>query len=140
MGTHPIFESDFDCLTEMLSVAGIRQSHRRVLSNGSILAPVYVQKRLASYSKIPLMKDGSFAALRENQKIFKQAGYGQKELKAPESWKVEPKVAPAADPFALPDYKYAYKSSPFIDPRGGLVGQSVDLERIMPRCKGKLHP
>jgi len=37
MGTHPIFESDFDCLTE-------------ISENGEVLREFYVQKVFSSHS------------------------------------------------------------------------------------------
>merc|ERR1711892_1214449 len=56
MGTHPIFESDFDCLTEIeeMDTTCQRTPQKR---RGAISAEVYTEEEVANYVKKVIPKD-----------------------------------------------------------------------------------
>merc|ERR1711892_557963 len=53
MGTHPIFESDFDCLTDEKMASFTRVVSMLLLNLFSSLSIVFVNKWLFKYSKFP---------------------------------------------------------------------------------------
>lgn len=94
-----------------------------------------------------MRKDGSFESLIYNDALYrnKQHVYDPNRINAPESWKVLPgdlkktnqKVSTEA--FPLPTHRYPFFSTPFTNSNGFFVGQRIEYENILPRCKGKLH-
>lgn len=125
----------------MLSVGG---SHWKAIS-GNLPRQVLVNKRHASYSKNPMRKTGSFEDLIYNDALFKNKLHllEKNRLATPERFKItagdlksaSKKVA--EERFPLPDHQYGAYYMPFVRLDGMYIGQKIDYENILPRCKGK---
>merc|ERR1739838_488304 len=89
MGTHPIFESDFDCLTENLTA----RSYPGVV-------------RYATYSANPIAKTGTIDDLVHNDAL--RRGHNAPRLAS--GWKVDRSAKVANEPFPLPDHKYVFQA------------------------------
>lgn len=125
----------------MLSVGG---SHWKAIS-GNLPRQVLVNKRHASYSKNPMRKTGSFDDLIYNDALFKNKLHilEKNRLATPERFKItagdlkstSKKVA--EERFPIPDHRFGAYYSPFVRTDGMYIGQKIDYENILPRCKGK---
>jgi len=108
---------------------------------------VLSQKRHASYTKTPMKKDGSFDSLIYNDAVFRNKLHvlDKNRLKAPEQWKLTAgdlkKTSQTVDDeaFPVPVHRFPFYCTPFSGANGYYVGQQIQYEQILPRCKGKLH-
>jgi len=105
-----------------------------------------VLSRDASYSKTPLKKTGAFGDVIHNDAIFKGRAHllDAKAIAAPASWKLtagdlkNTKSKIDEEQFPIPEHRYNFHARPFFGFRGAYVGQRIEYDEILPRCKGKL--
>lgn len=111
------------------------------------VGPRVVLSRPASYTKTPYRKTGSFDDLVYNDALFRKKLHvlDPNRIKAPESWKLtagdlkKTGKKASSEAFPVPVHRYPFYVGPFSFADGRYVGQKIDYEEILPRCKGKLH-
>lgn len=95
---------------------------------------------------MPMKKTGSFSDMIYNDALFKGRAHllDQKKLAAPETWKLtagdlkNTNARIVEERFPVPVHRYNFHARPFFGFRGGYVGQRIEYDEILPRCKGKL--